>query len=95
MDHLNRDHPTGDHLPPQLDDAITRLVDQAADHALGGVDQAKAVDQLVATSRWNPALLMVAATRAGQLADRCGDDRYDPAVESLQAAEAVVRTRAY
>ncbi len=83
--------PTGTPVPSHLAGVISELVDRAVTE----LDDAQVVDDLVATSRWNPALLMMAAEQAGRLADACPEGSYKPAVENLEAAEGRVRQRAY
>ena len=81
----------GSCVPSPLDGVITALMERAADHVTTGVDHTDAVEDLVAASRWNPALLMVATERA----DKCFDHKLEPAVENLRVAEQRVRQRMY
>lgn len=85
------ERPNGTHVPSPLAEVIDKLVDRATDHVVTGVDQTEAVDDLVAASRGNPALLTVAI----EAADKCPDDQLEPAVENLRAAEQRVRQRTY
>ena len=82
-------------VPPQLAEVVTELVELSLGQADQACDGSPAVDDLVAVSRWNPALLMVAAEQVSELIEARADGRFEVALDRLRAAEQRVRRRVY
>lgn len=83
------------YLAPQLAVIVNEIVELSTGAAESVCDASQVIDDLVAKSRWNPALLMAAAEQVDEMIDRCPEDHLKVGLQFLLAAEEQVRRRAY
>ena len=76
------------HAPPHLTRVVADLVHRAVDAASRDLPAAEVVADLVNASRWNPALLMVAAEQVGELACRSSCTERALAIEHIRGRRA-------